>query len=200
MKSKDSDTAIVILAAGESKRMGEPKQLLPWGQTTLLGHCISQVMNSSSKHCYVILGGNFEEIYNKHQHFNVHFLEHKKWHDGIGSSIAFAAKNIAQKGFKKILFLLADQPQVNTQYVDHLLEFSITNSTKIIATEYPNGYGIPVCFPEHLFSDLIQISGEKGAKSVLSNHLDELVLTQPEASLEDIDTPEEYRSLYARYH
>ncbi len=84
--------AIVILAAGASKRMPEIKQLLPWKQTTLIGHVIEQCIASKAAETFVVLGAHADEISKVITNQKAHILFNEKWEQGMGTSIAAAMR------------------------------------------------------------------------------------------------------------
>lgn len=189
-----SKLAIVILAAGESKRMGQPKQLLPWGNSTLLGHSISTVLEIQKEHVYVVLGAFYDEIIDKHQNFPVQVLKNESWKDGMSSSITLAIQTIENLNIDGFLFLLADQPEVDSTYIQSIIK-DFNEHQDLIATKYPKSIGIPVIFGRSYFSELKNINTQSGAKSVIMENLTNVKVKTPKHFFRDIDTPEVYRVL-----
>ena len=114
--------------------------------------------------------------------------------DGLSSSIATGIKHIENKDFDRILIMLADQPNVNTDYLNTLLNTSQEHPLKIIASDYGKNVGVPAIFPKAYFQNLTKLKGDKGAKLFLQNHLSE-VMKMKTIDLIDIDTKEEYQKL-----
>jgi molybdenum cofactor cytidylyltransferase len=193
MSTKPLKLAIVVLAAGESKRMGQPKQNLTWGNTTLLGHTIEQVLRIQLDDVFVVLGAHYEKIYNRHKSHPVQFIENKNWKNDLGSSISFATQQLKAKNYAGILFVLADQPQVTASYLKGLIKSFMKDKNQIIATQYEHINGIPVLFDACYFDELIANSKE-GAKSVIKSHLSNTVSIKPEQYLRDIDTLADYEN------
>jgi len=121
MKKAHSNIALIILAAGESKRMGQPKQLLSWKKTTLLGHCIQQAELSQAQDIYVVLGAHFNSIKQSLTSNNITILKHDQWALGLGYSIRFGIRHIKDQPYDGALLILADQPQVNSAYINRIL-------------------------------------------------------------------------------
>ncbi|MGB0870481.1 MAG: nucleotidyltransferase family protein [Flavobacteriales bacterium] len=186
--------AVVILAAGESKRMGKPKQLLPWGNSTLLGHSISTVLEIQKEHVYVVLGAFYDEIIDKHQNFPVQVLKNESWKDGMSSSITLAIQTIENQNIDGVLFLLADQPEVDSTYIQSIIK-DFNEHQDLITTKYPKSIGIPVIFGRSYFSELKNINTQSGAKSVIMENLTNIKVKTPKHFFRDIDTPEVYRVL-----
>lgn len=202
MINQQPDIAIVILAAGESKRMGQPKQLLPWKQTTLLGHCIDQAKQSEIDDIYVVLGANYDDIYRVHKQSNITFLYNPDWRENLGNTIAFAITHIYEKKYTGVLLLLADQPQVNSDYINALYsKFKLTTPNHIIATTYSDeNYGIPILFGKTFFQNLIENTYSNGAKPLLKQFKAYVVPIYPPIPIKDLDTKEEYQDLYHLFH
>lgn len=184
-------TAIVILAAGTSSRMGHIKQLLPYKHTTLIGWTIQNSLNISNTEIYSVLGANAEIIKNEITQYPVHLLFNANFKNGISTSIQLAVKEIETTNFDAILILLADQPYITSKYISDLILQSQKNPSKIIASNYKNAPGVPALFPKTYFNHLKKLSGDKGAKLLLKECIANVIM-MPEINLIDIDTPEDY--------
>ena len=194
--------AILILAAGESKRMGTPKQLLKWKNTTLLGHTI-QVSETLNLKTFVVLGANFEEIKNSISSRSIQILNHENWKNGLGSSIAFGVDYIFKNelDIEAILIVLADQPLINSEYLNSMISVFEKGKNQIIASSYKDGKkGVPVLFDKIYFKELAQLSNDKGAKRLIEKYTDKVVLLNAESMVSDIDTIEDYNGLYQANH
>jgi len=194
--------AILILAAGESKRMGTPKQLLKWKNTTLLGHTI-QVSETLNLKTFVVLGANFEEIKNSISSRSIQILNHENWKNGLGSSIAFGVGYIFKNelDIEAILIVLADQPLINSEYLNSMISVFEKGKNQIIASSYKDGKkGVPVLFDKIYFKELAQLSNDKGAKRLIEKYTDKVVLLNAESMVSDIDTLEDYNGLYQANH
>jgi molybdenum cofactor cytidylyltransferase len=184
--------AIIILAAGASKRMGSPKQLLKWGDTTLLGHCVYQAIKSDADEVFVVLGANYEKIKNSITQPSVTILKNNDWEKGIGNSISHGILHIQDQGFGGVLIMLVDQPQINTNFLNTLITQYHRSQKPIIATDYKKNVGVPAIFDSSYFDKLGKLSGDRGAKQLIEKHIkDTLILSSPN-SLADIDTMEDY--------
>lgn len=198
--SIQNNLALIILAAGESKRMGQPKQLLPWNGTTLLGHCIQQATQCYIKDVFVVLGAHYKTIYETHKTFNVTFLNNTSEFKGLSASIAFGVQHISKFNYDGVLFVLADQPQLTSMHLNKMIEL-YHNTSNIITTTYPNKKsGVPVLFGAKYFNDLILNTSVKGAQTIIKQYKNAVASLQPMQPLEDIDTPEDYKLLYSRFH
>lgn len=187
----------VVLAAGASSRMNEIKQLLPWKNTTLLGHVIAQLKQSNAAQIYVVLGANQDEILSQLDTTGITVLINEDWSLGMGSSIAKVASHIeeASANFDGLLLSTSDQPLIELNTYNKLMNSSI-NHSRIVASSYAKGFGIPAVFGKVYFDELTSLGQDLGAKSVIKNHLDHLVLIDDPQAEYDLDTKE----IYDRYH
>jgi molybdenum cofactor cytidylyltransferase len=196
--SQSLNIAILILAAGESKRMQGIKQLLPWKNTTLLGNAIEQAMQSNGNAIYVVLGANSNKISPIIAHYNVQIIENKNWKNGIGKSIACGVNFLKENQLKydAILIMLADQPLVNSSYYNLLIDKYYQKEAKIIASETNNSPSVPALFDAVYFDNLAQLSEDKGAKEILIAAQKEVYILHSNANLIDVDTFSSYENIY----
>lgn len=188
------NTAIIILAAGSASRMGAIKQLLPYKNTTLLGWAIQNALQTKAKGTFCVLGANASHIREEIKQTSINIIINTAYQGGLSSSIAAGIKHIENQDFDRILIMLADQPNVDTDYLNTLLNTSQEYPQKIIASDYGKNVGVPAIFPKAYFQDLTKLKGDKGAKLFLQNHLSE-VMKMKTIDLIDIDTKEEYQKL-----
>lgn len=190
-----NDIAIVILAAGNSNRMGQPKQLLPWGETTLLAHSIETVSACGSI-VFVVLGAYRDEIIGSIDLTEVIEFEYINWKEGIGSTISFAVKEIEQRynAIKGIIITLADQPFIDKGHYRELIRQYITNKECIIATENDSYLGVPALFPKAFFKELKTLSNDEGAKKIILKKINCVRKVRIFTDTFDIDTIEAYNT------
>ncbi len=194
--SQSSNITIAILAAGASTRMGSPKQLLKWGNKSLITHTISIAQNSKAKEVIVVLGANSETITSEIKGTSASILINKEWHKGIGKSIACAADHIlnSNEKCKGILVILADQPFVTTDYLNEIIEVYTTEKANIIATAYhSNKLGVPALFDRVYFEELSQLSGDDGAKSLIKKDKHVVTVLSSNFTNVDIDTKADFK-------
>ena len=195
-----SNIAILLLAAGESKRMGKPKQLLKWGKSTLLNHSIKQAVASKADAVYVVLGANYDQVVASITDPTVTILNHKKWNQGLGSSLGYGVRKLADRNFNGILLMLADQPEVDTSFLNKLISAFEKSQKPIISTAYKKGTGgVPVLFGKSYFKHLLSLSGEIGGKQLIENNVSSALLIEPKNPIKDIDTVEAYEKIYRQY-
>lgn len=190
-------TAILILAAGASQRMGKIKQLLPWKNTTLLGNAIAQAKGIKSIAIFVVLGANACEIKEEIDFTDIQILENLNWKNGLGSSLAISVSEIDKLyvNYNTLLVILADQPLIDTKYLENLLVLFNTSGKKIAATQYKNGVGVPAIFSDHYFEALKKLNVDFGAKALLKKYIEDVASNSPKGKEKDVDTWEDYQNL-----
>lgn len=199
----NTNIAVLILAAGASTRMGITKQLLKWGNSTIIGHAIEVAQELNIANYYVVLGANYQEINSEIEHYPIQILKNEDWKLGLGKSIAFGVKHIkkSNSNIDGILITLADQPLINAGYLNSLIASFNVGKHNIIATSYHNGkQGVPVLFDKFYFDDLSQLSDDNGAKSILLKYSENVSIINASDLILDIDTFEDYESLYNDHH
>jgi molybdenum cofactor cytidylyltransferase len=199
--------AILILAAGNSSRMGEPKQLLPWKNTFLLNHAINTAVLLDNSKTFVVLGANYERIQSKIQRDDISIIYNANWELGLGSSIAFGVRSFMTKehNFEGILIMLSDQPLVDFNYLKMLSSSFKPGINQIMASNYgPNTsgekLGVPALFDTYYFEELSELNQDKGAKKVISRHIENVSTLNANYLISDIDTMEDYERLYSSNH
>nr|WP_299382159.1 nucleotidyltransferase family protein [Allomuricauda sp.] len=191
-----TNIATIILAAGASTRMeGHIKQLLPWGNTTLLGNSIVQAKKVSGKVC-VVLGAHLDEI-RKELPLHTYWVHNPEWKSGMGSSIASGVNTLINEGNTPdgILIMLADQPMLTASYLSKLKSAFAEGNNSIVATEYPNGLGVPALFDKSLFPVLSGLNREFGARQVIMSQKSLCLGIDPMGKAMDIDTLLEYNHI-----
>lgn len=190
------DTAILVLAAGASTRFGSPKQLLPYRSATLLSHTLAQVVRLPGVTAYVVLGAFFDDIHQTIKNFPVQILKNSDWDTGLPSSIRLGVTEIQkEKTFGQVLITLADTPLFVKSHYRKLIQTHQKKGAGITATKYTNSEGVPVVFDQRYFDDLIALSGDKGAKSLLSKNKSDVSYYKSHIAFFDIDTQEAYQKL-----
>lgn len=190
--------AILILAAGESSRMGDKvKQILPWKDHNLLGNTVDQAKATIADVTYVVLGA-YEEIIKAEVIFEANsIIQNTKWENGLGSSIAAGMNYFESKGlsFEAVLILLADQPLIDTNYLNKMMGNWKGNPSKIITTQYEGHSGVPAIFGKKYFSELQKLNKDFGAKAIIASQENAILAINPEGKEIDIDSWEAYQDL-----
>lgn len=190
--------AQLILAAGGSKRMGSPKQLLSFRGTSLIEYAISESIKTNVTQTFVVLGANYDLIQQKIASYPVSILKNLSWEVGMGSSIRFGMEHIKkEKKYDAVLISLIDQPLLGSSHYDQLINELIKNKNNIVATDLGKRVGVPAIFTNDYFDELSELDADYGARYVIEKNNDKVKKIQVYDKGKDIDTPKEYKDLIA---
>lgn len=184
----------VVLAAGESRRMGRNKLLLPWGETTVLGQTLAHVRASGVSGLVVVTGyerQRVEPIADAHGAATVH---NDSYANGMLASVQTAVRQLAET-VAAILVVLGDQPMVAPAVLDQLLAAYAGSRAGLVAPAYGSRRGNPVLIDRRHFAELLELPADAAPRALLQRHPDDLLLVpvDDEAILHDLDLPEEYQ-------
>jgi molybdenum cofactor cytidylyltransferase len=184
----------IVLAAGESSRMGSPKALLPIGGKLFIERIVSGLEQTQVGKIVIVLGHNAEEIKPKVSHLPVTVVVNRDYEKGQLSSLIVAIRSLEAEMVDGILVHLVDHPLLNPSLVDRMIALFYESKKSIVVPIYSGRRGHPVIFSSRLFPDLLQAPLDVGAKSVVNAHRDETleIETDDQGVIVDIDTPEEY--------
>ena len=189
------DVAVVLLAAGGSRRMGQAKQLLAYRGRPLIHHAVSALLASSCRPLLVVLGAEADRTRAALGGLPVDIVPNPRWADGIGTSIAVGIAAAADRAVSGAVLALADQACVTGATVDRLLAARAATDRAIVAARYAGTVGVPAYFAAAIFPQLLRLEPDQGCKQLIvaagqhAAHVD-----CPEAEL-DVDTEEDYRRL-----
>ena len=186
----------LVLAAGGSRRLGEPKQLLPYGSGTLLDHTLDTARASGFDQLIVALGGGSAEIRSKVDLSGADVVENPDFGEGCSSSIA-AAMGAMDRSTELMVLILGDQPGVTPDTVRALVA-GCDEDTVLAACLYDDGRGHPLAFGRALFEDLRDLHGDKAVWKLMDRRTNEVVEVRiPGPIPRDVDTREDYEAALA---
>ncbi|WP_216848994.1 NTP transferase domain-containing protein [Pedobacter sp. L105] len=190
-------TGIIILAAGNSSRMGQPKQFLNYQGKTLLEIVSNEALKTPFRPVMVVLGAYAEEILKKHHNPTISYIFNENWHLGMSSSIAtgLSAMLDQHKDIENVILSVADQVFISNGIFEKLLLEHELTGKNIIACNYAQTIGTPVLFHKNYFPELLLLSGNEGAKSMLKKHKEDTAVIEFELGHIDIDTETDYHHL-----
>jgi molybdenum cofactor cytidylyltransferase len=196
-KTISENIGIIILAAGKSARLGTAKQLLNYRGKNLLQHSIDVALSSLAEQVLVVLGSEKEIIEQELDQSKIEVIANPLWENGMASSI-----NYGLKGLKKILpkadaaiFMVCDQPFVDANLLNKLIEKHIETQKYIIASKYAETLGTPTLFHKSFFGELSSLEGDIGAKSLIKKYSNLSESINFDLGSIDIDTRENYLNL-----
>ncbi len=190
-------TGIVVLAAGSSSRLGQPKQLLLYKNTSLLKNTISQASQVPNTAIIVVTGSNHELIEKKITDSEIKTIFNPDWELGMSTSIATGLNELLRlyPNIQKCIFTVCDQPYITTIVFENLIKEYQKKVKGIAASEYAATLGTPVLFHKEYFTELLQLKGQEGAKKIINRFLEDTVAVPFEKGNIDIDTIEDYNEL-----
>lgn len=185
----------VLLAAGEAKRMGTAKQLLPWGKGTILSSTIENVKRSQVDDLLLVTGHRADEVAMIAQQLDVPTVHNPEYAEGeMLSSLKTAVRHLNPTP-DAILVMLADQPMVEAETINAILTSFFEGQADLIAPTHNGKRGNPVLMGQRYFDELLALSHGDAPRTLLKKHADKLMLlpVQSDVILRDVDTPEAYK-------
>jgi molybdenum cofactor cytidylyltransferase len=185
----------VVLAAGASTRMGQPKLLLPLAGEPIIRRVVREVSAAAFDEVLVVLGHEYERVLSVLEGLNIRHAVNDDYASGMGSSFRTAVAHLADA--EAAMFVLADQPFVTTTEFRAVLDAYRKARPAIVCARFGEVTAPPHLFDRSLFPELSQL--DHGARPVLQRHRDHsIVLTFPAELLMDVDTPEDYERANSR--
>ena len=185
----------LVLAAGASKRLGAPKQLLPYGDRTLLGHVLDTARACDFDQLICVIGGSAGEIRKRVDLTGAEIVENRHFGEGCSSSIAAALTAVNPKT-EVLVLMLGDQPGVTADTVAALI--AGRGDSPLAACAYHDGRGHPLAFDRSTFGEPEALHGDKGVWKLLDRRADQVVDVPVAGRVpRDVDTDDDYRALLA---
>ena len=190
--------AAIIVAAGSSSRLGQPKQLVAIDGEPLLQRAIRYAREAGASPVFVVLGAHRELIKNSVDFGAAKIVPNDEWEEGLASSIRAGVHAVqAEAPFAEgLLLMTCDQPRVTAEHLKRAIQMSYAQSAPTaIASTYDGTRGIPAIFPRQAIADLLALRGDKGARTLLAKP-PWPVISIPLAGGEiDIDRPEDLEKI-----
>ncbi len=217
----------VILAAGESSRYGEPKQLLDWKGEPFVRVVAKRALEAGLSPVTVVTGANAEQVESAVKDLDVNIVRNNEWESGQASSIRAGVIALKQppppfghlpqirqgmlpdnqnfyvgfgggwEGVGGVIFLLVDQPQITTSILQALVEKHAEGLYPIVAPMVMDRRANPVLFDRRTFADLLTLEGDTGGRAIFHKHKVEYLPWHDDRLLLDVDTPEHYQRMLA---
>lgn len=164
-------TAAVVLAGGESKRLGRPKQLEPWGDTNLLGHVVAKTRQFPVAEIWVVLGHQADRVVDETPLDDVYVVENLEWEEGIASSLRVGLDALTRLSrCDRALIVIGDQPEVSPEVVEQLFESHEKAGKPVTVPKYRYSWGNPVVVDRSLWPRLMSLEGDEGAQRLWQAH------------------------------
>jgi len=163
--------------------------MVRWNQSTLLNNTIEQASSVENADVYVALGANQIEIRPSISE-NAILLDIPNWQEGIGISISSSLSQIQVSGYKAIILSVCDQPYISKDvFKDLIFLFEKSDSSTIISSKYKVDSGPPTLFDSKHYDALLGLDGDRGAKKIVLNNIEEVNFIQFQNGHFDVDTP-----------
>lgn len=185
---------VLVLAAGASTRLGEPKQLVKVAGEPVLSKVVNAALAASDAPVSVVIGAHAAELSRLLQHSRAATLVNRQWQEGLAASIRCGVTALGP-ACDAVMILLGDQVAITRDDIKRLLSAWQRQDHSIAASLYKGQIGVPAIFPSWSFSELLQLRGDVGAKALFKRHAQRLVpVPMPNAAI-DLDTPEDLQAL-----
>ena len=185
----------LVLGAGGSRRLGRPKQLLPYGDGTLLDHTVATARACDFDQIVVPIGGASDEVAERVDLSGADVVVNYAFGEGCSSSIA-AALDVVNRRCEVLVLMLGDQPGVTPATVHALIDGR--GDAPLAVCRYDDGRGHPIAFHRSVFPQLADLHGDKGVWRLLDERAGDVVDVPIAGNVPlDVDTPEDYQAVLA---
>lgn len=186
----------IVLAAGLSRRLGRPKQLLMLDEKPLIAHVVERALASNLDEVIVVTGAHRNAVEGALAGRSVRLVHNPRYAEGQGISLAAGIAALGA-GVGAAVILLADQPDVTTTTIDKVVGAFRENKPAVVMAKYGGQQGHPVLFSRERFPELLALSGDTGGREIVRAHQDDLVLIDGGASAppSDVDTEEAWEAM-----
>jgi molybdenum cofactor cytidylyltransferase len=189
--------AVVLLAAGGSNRMGQPKQLLEYQGETMIGRSVRVALSAGIRPVLVVLGANAGYIEPAIATEKVHVVHNPDWPLGMSTSLRVGLEKalMLQPALQALLFMVVDQPFVTKELLLQIADKYLEKKPLIVAAEYEGTPGVPALIDRELFGELRKLTGDKGARTLFAKYGHRLLTVPFPKGHYDLDTPADYDQL-----
>jgi molybdenum cofactor cytidylyltransferase len=188
---------IIILAAGSSERLGQPKQLLPFRGRSLIMHSVMEANKALDAPPVVVVGGYEEQVRKELADTRTDIIFNPDWPTGMASSIRTGLVHaMKDPGLEAAMIVLCDQPFVTSPLMTEMFSLQLQSGKPIIACNYADGtMGTPVLYHRTIFSELLHLTGHEGARKIVRSRPERVVTVDFPLGAIDVDTMEDYKNL-----
>ena len=194
--TKPQPVSAVILAAGTSSRMGQAKQLLALGESTVLAQTLAHAQAAALHEIILVLGASAEAIRGQLSPQGLKIVVNDAYQQGIASSLQ-AGLSAVDPNSDAALIILGDQPFIRPQTLDRIVEEYRRSQAQIVIPVHQGQRGNPVLLDRSVFAEVMALQGDVGSRAIFTKHLDRTVNVEVEdkAILLDLDDPADYQRL-----
>jgi molybdenum cofactor cytidylyltransferase len=189
---------IVVLAAGASSRLGQPKQLVKLGGRPALHIVVSNAVAVAGQSVTVVLGAHAQDLTRLLAHSPASVIVNRHWEEGMASSLRYGLAALPSTA-AAVLIMLGDQVAVTPDDLKRLVNAWRGHDTVIAASVYQGRFGVPAIFPQWCFTELRELRGDRGARVILERHAHRLAHVQMSNAAIDLDTPQDLAALTEQF-
>ena len=191
---RHENLAGLLLAAGESSRLGQPKQLYVWQAQTLVERAADVLLSVCGGGVTVVTGAESAAVEQVLGQRPLNLVENRNWQTGLAGSLASGIASLAEADVEGVLVMLCDQPLVASEDLIRLTDVWKNHPASPVAARYSGVVGVPAVIPLSLLLSSEMGEADGGARGLLRRRDDVLAVDMPNAAL-DIDTPEDLQNL-----
>lgn len=188
----------LIIAAGASRRLGQPKQLVQYRGKTLIEHAIDIMRSADLADLSVVLGSNADLI-KETLNSDIHVLYNRDWSEGMGTTIRHGVQSLAPST-DAVLIMLVDQYMLSEALMAEMIQAYKKAPESMVVCHYATDtYGPPAIFPRRYFGQLLELNGDRGAgkiiQSELKHHSEKVIIIEFAGGHMDVDVPTDLENL-----
>ncbi len=191
--------AAIILAAGESSRLGRPKQLLDWFGKPFIKQLVDITHEADLSPVIVVTGSGREAIENAIQDSQVVIAYNENWQNGQSSSMQTGCKALERYDVDAFIIFLCDQPQVPVELVQRMIAEAQRDDLDIVATSVQGKICPPTLFKTNCIDGIMTLQGDQGGRALFKSYKTQILDWQDARLLQDSDTEEDYIKLKKLY-
>ena len=185
-------TAVILLAAGSSSRLGRPKQLVDFQGKKLIQKAVEEARKCKAESMVVVLGWNPDLIKTGFYSDQIPWVVNPNWEEGMASSMQAGLRFLMDKEQpEQVILMLVDQPFVDSKLLDRLIEEKANSGKGIVACSYSETLGVPAIFDQQYLQELLQLKSSEGAKKVILKNKSDVFAVDFSLGSVDLDTAED---------
>jgi molybdenum cofactor cytidylyltransferase len=184
----------IVLAAGQSKRMGQQKMLMPWGQTTVIGKVVSTLLEAGIMEVCVVTGGNQAELKETLGAYEISYTHNKDFANGeMLTSVQVGLESLGETS-EAVLIVLGDQPQIKVKVIQEIVKRYGSTHHKIMVPSYQMHRGHPWLLEKTYWQEIQNLKPPETLRNFLKAHQEviDYMTTDSQSIIQDLDTQADY--------
>ena len=192
----DQPIAAVVLAAGRSRRMGQPKMILPWGDTTVIGQVVRVLRQASIQKVVVVTGGARRKVEADLSESAVRLVFNPRYAQGEMLVSLQRGLRAVENEVEAALVVLGDQPQIKVEVVQSILDRYQISQAPLVVPSFQMRRGHPWLVERKLWKSILELQSDCTMRDFLNRYADQIdyLIVDTPSVLRDMDTPQDYQS------